>query len=294
MPQDVPVSGETLSAAKHLELHQIITADTAGVQESLNVDANQNVGVGTSTFGTDAAKVIGIASGTAPTTSPADMVQMWTQDRAGAAGKAGLCIRTETGAQHFFGDYCGIGTLTPGAYALQINDPSGASIVDVRGSTYGLVQFKDTSAGGAAQIGVQGVNRNDLSIYTAQYMAWFTQDNAIGLGANTDPDQFVHVNQTETITGAVTDGYAGALLLDPGYSAASALAVTRHNYIDVRDVSVGGAGPASVTDSCVLRFDAALGTHKATTNADKTGNAKSGTIKVNVNGTIYHIQLYAA
>lgn len=98
---------------------------------------------------------------------------------------------------------------------------------------------------------------------------------------------------TLTITGAVTDGFVSALRLDPGYTAATAQTVTRHNYIDIQDVSVAGAGPAAVTDACLVRFDAALGTHKATTNLDKTGNAKSGTIKVNVNGTKFHIQLYA-
>jgi len=44
----------------------------------------------------------------------------------------------------------------------------------------------------------------------------------------------------------------------------------------------------------LLKFSEALGTHSMTTNADKTGNAKSGTIKVIANGTEYHIQLYAA
>ena len=44
----------------------------------------------------------------------------------------------------------------------------------------------------------------------------------------------------------------------------------------------------------LIKFDAALGTHGMTTNSDKTGNAKSGTIKVIGNdGTVYHIQLYA-
>jgi hypothetical protein len=37
----------------------------------------------------------------------------------------------------------------------------------------------------------------------------------------------------------------------------------------------------------------ALGTLTWTTNADKTANAKSGTLKVFVDGTLYHIQLYA-
>ncbi len=98
---------------------------------------------------------------------------------------------------------------------------------------------------------------------------------------------------TSTITGGVTDGYNGSLRLTATYDAATALTVTRHNYIDVPNVALTGAGPAALTDACLFRFDAALGTHKATTNADKTGNAKVGTIKINENGTIRHIQLYA-
>lgn len=43
----------------------------------------------------------------------------------------------------------------------------------------------------------------------------------------------------------------------------------------------------------LLEFTEALGTHSMTTNADKTGNGKSGTVKVYANGTLYHIQLYA-
>lgn len=43
----------------------------------------------------------------------------------------------------------------------------------------------------------------------------------------------------------------------------------------------------------LLKLGAALGTHGMTTNSDKTGNAKSGTIKVKAGGTLYHIQLYA-
>lgn len=54
-----------------------------------------NIGIGTATFGTSAAKVIGQVSGTAPTTSPADAAQMWVEDITGSAGRAGFHIRTE-------------------------------------------------------------------------------------------------------------------------------------------------------------------------------------------------------
>ena len=40
---------------------------------------NGNVGIGTSTFGTSAVTVIGIANGTAPATSPAGMGQLYVE-----------------------------------------------------------------------------------------------------------------------------------------------------------------------------------------------------------------------
>ena len=56
-----------------------------------------NVGIGgVYTFGTSAAKVLGLASGTAPTSAPADMAQMWVEDINGVAGYAGFHKRTET------------------------------------------------------------------------------------------------------------------------------------------------------------------------------------------------------
>ena len=45
----------------------------------VTIDNTGNVGVGVSTFGTSAAKVIGIADGTAPSTSPAGMGQLYVE-----------------------------------------------------------------------------------------------------------------------------------------------------------------------------------------------------------------------
>jgi hypothetical protein len=47
--------------------------------EALTIDASQNVGVGVSTFGTSAAKVLGLANATAPSTSPAGMGQLYVE-----------------------------------------------------------------------------------------------------------------------------------------------------------------------------------------------------------------------
>jgi hypothetical protein len=56
-----------------------------------------SLGIGTTTFGTSAAKVLGLGNGTAPATAPADMVQMWSGDIGGSAGKAGLHMMAESG-----------------------------------------------------------------------------------------------------------------------------------------------------------------------------------------------------
>lgn len=53
-----------------------------------------NLLIGTTAAGTSAASVIGIANGTEPSTSPADMVQLYSVDL--SAGNATLGIRTET------------------------------------------------------------------------------------------------------------------------------------------------------------------------------------------------------
>jgi hypothetical protein len=47
--------------------------------EVMRLDTSGNLGIGTTTFGTSAAKVIGIANGTAPTTSPAGMGQLYVE-----------------------------------------------------------------------------------------------------------------------------------------------------------------------------------------------------------------------
>jgi hypothetical protein len=48
----------------------------------LTIDSSGNVGVGASTFGTSAAKVLGLANATAPSTSPAGMGQLYVESGA--------------------------------------------------------------------------------------------------------------------------------------------------------------------------------------------------------------------
>ena len=65
-----------------------------------------NVGIGTKVFGTSAAQVLGLANGTEPSTSPANMIQLYSKDSSVGGVNATLAIRTEQGVE-------AIGTFTP-------------------------------------------------------------------------------------------------------------------------------------------------------------------------------------
>jgi hypothetical protein len=69
-----------------------------GSTNVMKLDADVNLSLGGAALGTSAAKVLGIGAGTAPTTAPADIGQMWVEDINGAAGYAGLHKMTETTA----------------------------------------------------------------------------------------------------------------------------------------------------------------------------------------------------
>jgi len=65
--------------------------------ERMRIDNAGNVLISVTAAGTSAAKVLGHASGTAPTTAPADMAQMWVADINATAGKAGFHMMAESG-----------------------------------------------------------------------------------------------------------------------------------------------------------------------------------------------------
>lgn len=57
-------------------------SSTWGTTDAVVLDGSGNVGIGISSFGNSAAKVIGISNGTAPTTSPAGMGQLYVESGA--------------------------------------------------------------------------------------------------------------------------------------------------------------------------------------------------------------------
>lgn len=134
-----------------------------------------------------------------------------------------------------------------------------------------------------------GLFISDFNTGVTNYAIW-TEAGLVRLGDN------VEIEEVETLTGNVADDYAAGLALDPGYT--GAFTVTRHNYIDVQDVSL--AGGAAVTDAAVLRFDANIGTHKAlpasfnTTDSNGDTTTWAGGMLININGTLYKIPYVAA
>ena len=64
-------------------LFQIFVGDTAGtVAERLRINSSKNMGFNAASFGTSASGVFAIGNGTAPTTSPAGMGQLWVESGA--------------------------------------------------------------------------------------------------------------------------------------------------------------------------------------------------------------------
>lgn len=61
---------------------------------TLSFIGSQNIGLGVTAVGTSGVKVLGIGNGTVPSTSPADMIQIFSVDL--SAGNATLGLRTET------------------------------------------------------------------------------------------------------------------------------------------------------------------------------------------------------
>lgn len=55
------------------------TGNPSSNTDRMVLDSSGNLGIGTATFGTSAVRVIGIANGTAPTTSPAGMGQLYVE-----------------------------------------------------------------------------------------------------------------------------------------------------------------------------------------------------------------------
>jgi hypothetical protein len=121
--------------------------------------------------------------------------------------------------------------------------------------------------------------------------ARFEKTQNLLIGTTTDDgNNRLQIARTVTLGSATSDGYAASVASAPTYDQAHT--VTRHNYVQVKNPSLTSS--AAMTDACVLRFDAAAGTHKAvdgnTTKATPT--AVDAWMKVNINGTIHYVPFF--
>ncbi len=94
------------------------------------------------------------------------------------------------------------------------------------------------------------------------------------------------ITRTSTLTGNVTDGINISL----AGTVNGAFTVTRYNYILIQNTT----GTSTITNGCVLRFNAAAGTHKAVDAATTktTPGAVDAWMKHNINSTVFFQPLY--
>lgn len=100
-----------------------------------------NVGIGTSTFGANAVNAYAQATDTAPTTSPADMFQMWSADILSVAGKAGPHWRAEEGGQYAWHGLAG--TINCFTYQGDVADDGTFNLPAITDSAWGFIQAGD-------------------------------------------------------------------------------------------------------------------------------------------------------
>ncbi len=186
-----------------------ILAFTAGAAEGLYLTSVRNLGIGTSTFGTNAAKVFAISSGTAPTAAhPADAIQMWAFDD--ADGSSAFNLRTESGTLYQLGTKTGLGTLTPTEY-VSLNGQAARTLWMERNTTADTAGNDFSIRAGGATVGATSKGGGTLHLYPG--VATGTRGSHVllygypGIAAATDDNvavDFLRVTGTGCYIGPVT------------------------------------------------------------------------------------------
>ncbi len=144
------------------------------------------------------------------------------------------------------------------------------NITDTNSATGSLLM--DLKTGGSTRFNVRK---------QGQVTSTMIDTDLLGTGA-------FNYTRTTTLTGNVTDG------VQQVYSVAvnGAFTVTRFNYISIQNPT----GTSTITDGCVLRFNAAAGTHKCVDSG--TTKSSPGTVsawlKHNLNGAVVFQPLYTS
>ena len=120
---------------------QSLIENPTGTASLLLVRGSGNVGIDQATFGTNAQNVFAQATGTAPTTSPANCYQQWSADVLGVAGKAGPHQRSEEGGMRAW--HGGAGTLNNFTYQADVADDGTFNLPAITDSAWGFIQAGD-------------------------------------------------------------------------------------------------------------------------------------------------------
>lgn len=160
----------------------------------------------------------------------------------------------------------------------------------------------DASNVSTAIVGTETAVDLELQVGSVTVIRLSASGDSVMVGTQTGaPDSLLELAEDrDEGTGTIADAFSSALTLDPAYNGTdgSDITVTRHNYIDVQDVSAvnSGAGNYVIGDGCVFRFDAAAGTHVAVDSG--TTKTSPGTVdawvKINLNGTVHYIPSYTS
>ena len=260
----------------------------------------------------------------------AKRVRVYRADATGDSSEATRLAKTaRVGVVHHYDDFTGDPSATVSVEGdLYVRDSGGASawLEEYDGSTYrGLGVLAEnrttaTSGSGARQssdlvklraqlyTGGQARNRDawlqvvpdveDGTEYTKIHLWWRREEDGSDLdiltifqnrswnSGNRDSST-LELRDTEVASGpAIVDSFACAYRSQPGFAAG--VSVTRHNYFDAMNLALGSG--ATVGDACLVRFNAAAGTHKAVDAG--TGNVEAW-VKNNVNDVVVYSPQYA-
>jgi hypothetical protein len=189
-----------------------------------------------------------------------------------------------------FKDKMSVGLISTADTLVVAGSGTAIRVLDTAVGSTVVGRFFVANATGTAYIGSQSNHPLALRVNDTDQVTVATTGYT-GFGT-TSPATKIVSTEGKSLTGALTDGYSAALTFTPAY--VGAFTVTRHNYIDVNNVLLQSS--AALTDACVMRFDAAAGTHKAIdSGTTKTSpGAVSAWMKININGTLYYIPAYTS
>jgi hypothetical protein len=185
------------------QTHGLIYGGFAAATASQFLRINANVGIKTHTFGTSADGVLAVATGTAPSTSPADAFQLYSADF--AAGNACPYFRTEGGTIIGLNQSL-LTTASPSFSGLALSNGGEFQLYDTGSSNYVGFKAPALSANKVWTLpSADGTSSYCLVTDGSGTLSW--AENGSGYTGDC-----VKVTGTSTLTGAVT--IAGAYNID--------------------------------------------------------------------------------